>query len=287
MGGLIIVITLCISTILWAKLTNPFVWVLLISTLLFAAIGMLDDYEKLIKNNSDGISAKFKLFLQITVAGTACIIITSLTESNIANALTFPFFKNLIIDLGYFYIIFAVIVIIGSSNAVNLTDGLDGLATGPVMICASVFMIIAYLTGNSFFANYLNISYISGTGELAVFLGALIGACMGFLWFNAPPAKIFMGDTGSLALGGALGVTAVATKHEIILALAGGVFVMEALSVILQLTSIKLRGKKIFKIAPIHHHFEKNGWAETTVVIRFWIIAIVCGLLALATLKLR
>lgn len=287
MGGLIIIITLCLSTILWAKLSNPFIWVMILSTLLFSAIGMLDDYEKLIKNNSNGISAKFKLSLQIMAAGAVCVIISILTDSNIAYVLTFPFFKNLMIDLGCFYIIFAIVVIIGSSNAVNLTDGLDGLATAPVMVCSAVFLIISYLVGNSFFANYLNINYISGTGEIAVFLGALIGSCMGFLWFNAPPAKIFMGDTGSLALGGVLGVTAVATKHEIILAIAGGLFVIEAMSVILQLASLRFRGKKLFKIAPIHHHFEKNGWAETTVVVRFWIIAIVFGLLALATLKLR
>ncbi len=287
MGGLIIIITLCLSTLLWANLANPFVWVMLVSTLLFAAIGMYDDYEKLIKNNSGGISAKLKLGLQIIVAGAACTVISVLTDDGIDSVLTFPFFKNLMIDLGCFYVIFAIIVIIGSSNAVNLTDGLDGLATAPVMVCSAVFLIIAYLVGNKFFADYLNISYIAGTGEIAVFLGALIGSCMGFLWFNAPPAKIFMGDTGSLALGGVLGVTAVATKHEIILAVAGGLFVIEAMSVILQVASIRLRGKKIFKIAPIHHHFEKSGWAETTVVVRFWIIAIVFGLLALATLKLR
>ena len=287
MGGIIIIITLCLSTLLWAKLSNPFIWVMLLSTLMFAAIGMLDDYEKLIKNNSAGISARFKLLLQIIAAGAICVMITLLTDDEIDTSLTFPFFKNLAIDLSVFYIVFAVIVIIGSSNAVNLTDGLDGLATAPVMVCAAVFLIISYLVGNAFFANYLNINYIADTGEIAVFLGALIGSCMGFLWFNAPPAKIFMGDTGSLALGGVLGVVAVATKHEIVLAIAGGLFVIEAMSVILQVASLRFRGKKLFKIAPIHHHFEKNGWAETTVVVRFWIIAIVFGLLALATLKLR
>lgn len=287
MGGLIIIIVLFISCLLWAKLSNPFVWALLISTLLFAAIGFIDDYKKLIKNDPNGISAGLKMFMQILVAGVTTIALCAFTNFDTAYILTMPFFKNLIIDLGLLYIPFAIIVIVGTSNAVNLTDGLDGLATGPVMICSAVFLIITYLVGNSFFANYLNLTYVSGTGELAVFLGALIGACMGFLWFNAPPAKIFMGDTGSLALGGALGATAVATKHEIVLAIAGGVFVIEALSVIIQLASIRFRNKRVFKMAPIHHHFEKMGWPETTVVVRFWILAIVFGLLALATLKLR
>ncbi len=287
MGGLIMIITIAAATLLWAKMDNPFVWILLGATLLFGAIGFLDDCEKLIKNNPSGISAKLKFSLQIIVAGICAFLIASYTKPDLSYALTFPFFKSWVIDLGIFYIPFAVIVIVGASNAVNLTDGLDGLATGPVMICSAVFLLITYLVGNAVFANYLQLHYVAGVGELAVFCGALVGACLGFLWFNAPPAKIFMGDTGSLALGGALGAVAVATKHEIVLAVAGGVFVIEALSVILQVASFRITGKRIFKMAPIHHHFEKKGWAETTVVVRFWILAIVCGLLALATLKLR
>ncbi len=287
MGGIIMIITLALSTLLWARINNPYIWILLFTTLAFAAIGLIDDWRKLAKNNPEGISALLKISLQIAVAGAAAYAITAVSKPDLATALTFPFFKNWLLNLGIFYIPFAIVVIVGSSNAVNLTDGLDGLATGPVMICAAVFMIISYLAGNSVFAGYLQLHYVPGVGEMAIFCGALVGSCMGFLWFNAPPAKIFMGDTGSLALGGALGAIAVATKHELVLAIAGGIFVLEAVSVILQVLSFRLTGKRIFKMAPIHHHFEKKGWPETTVVFRFWIISMVLGLLALATLKLR
>ena len=287
MGGIIIIITLALSTLLWGKINNYYIWILLFTTLAFAAIGFVDDWRKLAKNNPNGISAALKLSLQIVVAGVSAYAITAVSRPDLAHALTFPFFKTWLLNLGIFYIPFAIFVIVGASNAVNLTDGLDGLATGPVLICAVVFMLIAYLVGNTVFANYLQLHYVPGVGEMAIFCGALLGSCMGFLWFNAPPAKIFMGDTGSLALGGVLGTISVATKHELVLAIAGGIFVLEAVSVILQVLSFRLTGKRIFKMAPIHHHFEKKGWSETTVVFRFWIISMVLGLLALATLKLR
>lgn len=287
MGGIIIIITLFLSSILWANLNNPYIWILLFTTLGFATIGFIDDWKKITKNNPNGISVSLKLTLQIIVSAISAYFITLVTNENLATVLTFPFFKNYFINLGILYIPFAIFVIVGASNAVNLTDGLDGLATGPVMICTIVFMLIAYLVGNSVFATYLQLHYVPGVGEMAIFCGALIGSCMGFLWFNAPPAKIFMGDTGSLSLGGALGAISVATKHELVLAIAGGIFVLEAVSVILQIISFKITGKRIFKMAPIHHHFEKKGWSETTVVFRFWIISMVLGLLALATLKLR
>lgn len=230
---------------------------------------------------------KLKLLLQFSFAGLAVWYITELTPETVATGLTFPFFKKIVLDLWVFYVPFAMFVIVGSSNAVNLTDGLDGLATVPMMIVAAVFMIIAYMSGHVSFASYLQLPYIAGTGELSVFCGAMIGAGMGFLWFNAPPAKIFMGDTGSLALGGALGILSVATKHEIVLAIAGGLFVVETVSVILQVISFKMTGKRIFKMAPLHHHFEKLGWHEQTVVVRFWIISMILGLIALSTLKIR
>ena len=250
-------------------------------------MGAYDDYRKIKLNNSSGVSLKFKLSIQFVIAILGILILTNFAEHSDLRNLYFPFFKNLLIDLGWFFIPFSVFIIVGSSNAVNLTDGLDGLATVPVILVASCFAFISYVTGNIVFSEYLQIPYIEGVGEVAVFLGSVIGACLGFLWFNAPPAKIFMGDTGSLALGGSLGAVGIITKHEIVLAITGGLFVLEAVSVIVQVFSYKLTGKRVFKMAPIHHHFEKKGWAESTVVIRFWIIAIILAMIGLATLKLR
>ena len=287
MGGLMILISMSFSTILWADLKNGFIWPVLLLTISYGIIGFLDDYLKVTKHTSGGLRGKLKLLLQFTFAGIAVYFITKATAPSIASSLTFPFLKKALLDLCIFYIPFAMFVIVGSSNAVNLTDGLDGLATVPVMIVSMVFLIIVYLSGNITFATYLQIPYIAGSGELAVFCGAIVGAGLGFLWFNAPPAKIFMGDTGSLALGGALGAVSVAAKHEIVLAIAGGLFVVETVSVILQVAYFKMTGKRIFKMAPIHHHFEKMGWQEQTVVIRFWIISMILGLIALSTLKIR
>ncbi len=287
MGGLMILLSLSLSTILWADWKNTFVWVVLGITIIFALIGFADDYLKISKKNSKGMPGKLKLLLEFSFAFIAVWLITKATVEPSATTLAFPFFKKLSFNLCLFYIPFAMFVIVGSSNAVNLTDGLDGLAIVPVMVVSFVFLIISYIVGHAAFAAYLQISYIAGAGELAVFCGALIGAGLGFLWYNAPPAKIFMGDTGSLMLGGALGTVSVVTKHEIALAIAGGLFVLETLSVILQVISFKMTGRRIFKMAPIHHHFEKMGWPELTVVVRFWIIAIVLGLIALSTLKIR
>ena len=243
--------------------------------------------KKLRNSSSSGISSKFKIIMQIFLAMLGLIILTYFVEYEEFKNLYFPFFKNLIINLGWFFIPFSIFVIVGSSNAVNLTDGLDGLATVPVILVAGCFAFISYVTGNIVFSEYLQILYIEGTGEISIFCGAIIGACLGFLWFNAPPAKIFMGDTGSLSLGGSLGAVGIITKHEIVLAITGGLFVLEALSVMVQVISFKLTGKRIFKMAPIHHHFEKKGWPESTVVIRFWIISIILAMIGLATLKLR
>ena len=287
MGGLMILISVCLSTLLWADWRNIFVWIVLGITLAFSLIGFTDDYLKVSKKNSQGMRGKLKLVFEFTFAFAAVWFITKSTVGPIATTLSFPFFKNLSLNLCLFYIPFAMFVIVGSSNAVNLTDGLDGLAIVPTMVVAFVFLIIAYVAGHAAFAAYLQISYIAGAGELAVFCGALIGAGLGFLWFNAPPAKVFMGDTGSLMLGGALGTVSVITKHEIVLAIAGGLFVLETFSVIIQVVSFKMTGKRVFKMAPIHHHFEKLGWSEQTVVVRFWIIAIILGLIALSTLKIR
>ena len=287
MGGLMILAAITVSTLLWADLKNGFVWAALLLTLSYGLIGFLDDYLKVSKHTCGGLPGKMKLLMQFSFAGIATWYVTSLTAPSIATGLTFPFLKKALMDLGVFYIPFAMFVVVGSSNAVNLTDGLDGLVTVPMMIVAAVFMIIAYVSGHVSFAVYLQLPYIAGTGELAVFCGSMIGAGLGFLWFNAPPAKVFMGDTGSLALGGALGIVSVATKHEIVLAIAGGLFVMETVSVILQVVSFKTRGKRIFKMAPLHHHFEKLGWQEQTVVVRFWIISMILGLAALSTLKIR
>ena len=287
MGGLMILISVSLSTLLWADWKNTFVWIVLGITLSFSLIGFTDDYLKISKKNSQGMRGKLKLVFEFAFAFVSVWFITKATVTQTATTLSFPFFKNLALDLGLFYIPFAMFVIVGSSNAVNLTDGLDGLAIVPTMVVAFVFLIISYVAGHAAFATYLQISYVAGAGELAVFCGALIGSGLGFLWFNAPPAKVFMGDTGSLMLGGALGTISVITKHEIALAIAGGLFVLETLSVIIQVVSYKLTGKRIFKMAPVHHHFEKLGWSEQTVVIRFWIISIILGLIALSTLKIR
>ena len=287
MGGVIILIGLLISVLFWADLSNLNVLFCLYIAISFGLLGAFDDYKKIKHGNSSGISSKLKLIIQILLSMSGIVILTYFVEYEEFRNLYFPFFKNLIINLGWFFIPFSIFVIVGSSNAVNLTDGLDGLATVPVILVAGCFAFISYVTGNIVFSEYLQITYIDGTGEIAVFCGAIIGACLGFLWFNAPPAKIFMGDTGSLSLGGSLGAVGIITKHEIVLAITGGLFVLEALSVMVQVISFRLTGKRIFRMAPIHHHFEKKGWPESTVVIRFWIISIILAMIGLATLKLR
>jgi len=287
MGGVLILIGLFAGVFLWSDLFNPYNWLLIFITFSFGTLGAFDDYKKIKKKNSSGISSKLKFLIQIIISLISLIILYKFIGSELTNNLYFPFFKNLVINLGWFFIPFYLFVIVGSSNAVNLTDGLDGLATVPVILVAGCFAFISYVSGNIIFAEYLLIPYIEGVGEVAVFCGAIIGASIGFLWFNAPPAKIFMGDTGSLALGGSLGAVGVVTKHEIVLAITGGLFVLEAVSVIVQVISFKLTGKRIFMMAPIHHHFEKKGWAESTVVIRFWIISLILAMIGLATLKLR
>ena len=276
-----------VSTLLWANLENHYVWIVLFVTVGFGAIGFYDDYLKVTKQSHKGFSGRSRLAIEALIAAIACIAISYMATPGLANKLALPFSKDLIFNLGWFYVVFAGFVIVGAGNAVNITDGLDGLAIVPVMIAGGTFGFIAYLAGNAVFSNYLQIHFVPGTGELAVLCGALIGAGLGFLWFNAPPAQIFMGDTGSLALGGLLGTIAVAAKHEIVLAIVGGLFVLEILSVIIQVASFKLTGKRVFKMAPIHHHFEQLGWTEPQVVIRFWIIAVVLALVGLATLKLR
>ena len=287
MGGLLILLGLFSSIILWCDLTNPYIWFLIFILSSFGFLGLIDDYKKIKYNNSSGVSLKFKIAFQIIFAIIGILLLNYFIQDPEIKNLYFPFFKNLVINLGWFFIPFSVFIIVGSSNAVNLTDGLDGLATVPVILVAGCFAFISYVTGNIVFSEYLKITYIPNVGEAAVFCGSIIGACLGFLWFNAPPAKIFMGDTGSLALGGSLGGIGIITKHEIVLAITGGLFVFEALSVIIQVVSYKLTGKRVFKMAPIHHHFEKKGWPESTVVIRFWIISIILALIGIATLKLR
>ena len=287
MGGVLILIGLFFGIFLWGDLNNLYVWFLIYIVASFGILGAYDDYKKIKFKNSSGISFKFKIISQIIAATFGIIVLSIYSDNADLENLYFPFFKNLIVNLGWFFIPFAVFVIVGSSNAVNLTDGLDGLATVPVILVAGCFAFISYVTGNIVFSEYLQIPYIAGLGEVAVFLGAVIGSCLGFLWFNAPPAKIFMGDTGSLALGGSLGGVGIITKHEIVLAITGGLFVLEAISVIVQVISFKLTGKRIFKMAPIHHHYEKKGWPESTVVIRFWIVAIILAMIGLATLKFR
>jgi phospho-N-acetylmuramoyl-pentapeptide-transferase len=287
MGGVIILFGLITAVILWGDLNNIYLLFCIYIALTFGALGAYDDYIKIKFNNSSGISSKLKLLIQIILSIIGIIGLTYFSDYSELSNLYFPFFKNLIINLGWFFIPFGVFVIVGSSNAVNLTDGLDGLATVPVILVAACFAFISYVTGNIVFSEYLQIPYIEGTGEISIFCGAVIGSCLGFLWFNAPPAKIFMGDTGSLSLGGSLGAVGIITKHEIVLAITGGLFVLEAVSVMVQVISYKMTGKRVFKMAPIHHHFEKKGWPESTVVIRFWIISIILAMIGLATLKLR
>ena len=283
MGGLMILISMTASTLLWMDITDGFTWACLLVTLGFGAIGFLDDYDKVVKRSAKGVSGKLRLGLEFAIAALAVWYISTRT----GHTLYLPFLKDAGIPLGWFFILFGAFIIAGFGNAVNLTDGLDGLATMPVVIAALSFGVIAYLAGNVKFADYLGIHHVPGAGELAVFVGALIGGCLGFLWFNAPPAAVFMGDTGSLALGGALGTIAVVTNHEIVLILIGGLFVLETVSVIVQVVSFKMTGKRVFKMAPLHHHFEHLGWSESTVVIRFWIVSFMLALAGLATLKVR
>lgn len=288
MGGLLILLSMVVATILWADLTNGFLWTALGVTVAYGVIGFLDDYLKVSKQTSGGLPGKLKMVLQIAIALAAALWIQKMLPSELAHGLAVPFLKEVLLPLGFAgFLGMSALVMVGASNAVNLTDGLDGLAIVPVMIAGAVFMLIAYLVGNKLFAGYLQLHYVPGTGELAVFLGALIGAGLGFLWFNAPPARVFMGDTGSLSLGGALGSVSVITKHELVLAIVGGLFVLETVSVIVQVVSFKLTGKRVFRMAPLHHHFEQKGWAEPTIVIRFWIIASILALIGLSTLKLR
>jgi len=287
MGGLMILCGIVGSSLLWADITSVYVWVVLAVTLGFGAIGFYDDYLKVTKQSHLGLSGKARLGIEFVIAGIAAVVIMQNGQTSFSSSLTFPFIKDLVVNLGWFFVPFAAFVVVAAGNAVNLTDGLDGLAIVPIMIAAASFGVIAYLSGNAVFAEYLQIHFVPGTGELAVILGAVIGAGLGFLWFNAPPAAIFMGDTGSLALGGLIGTVAVATKHEIVMAIVGGLFVMEALSVIIQVGFFKMTGRRVFLMAPIHHHFEKLGWTESQVVIRFWIIAVLLALIGLSSLKLR
>ncbi|MHA1179559.1 MAG: phospho-N-acetylmuramoyl-pentapeptide-transferase [Alphaproteobacteria bacterium] len=287
MGGLMILAGITVSTLLWANLSNAYIWIVLGVTLAYGGIGFYDDLLKVTRRTTSGFSGGLRFGVEILVAAIATACVMWLGPPDISGVLTIPFFKNMVFHLGPFFILFGALVIAGAGNAVNLTDGLDGLAIVPVMIAAATFGLIAYLIGNARFAQYLQIHYVAGTGELSIICGAVIGAGLGFLWFNAPPAMIFMGDTGSLALGGALGAIAVATKHEIVLAIVGGLFVLETLSVIIQVVSYKTTGRRVFRMAPLHHHYEQKGWQESTVVVRFWIISVVLALIGLATLKLR
>ena len=287
MGGIIILIGILLGTLLWSDLNNHYIWFLILVLTSFGILGAIDDFLKIKKKSSAGLSSRLKFIIQIILALIAIIYLNQNIDNTIIKNLYFPFFKNLILNLGIFFVPFSIFIIIGSSNAVNLTDGLDGLATVPVILVATSFALISYVVGNMVFSNYLQIPYIEGVGEVAIFCGAIMGSCLGFLWYNAPPAAIFMGDTGSLALGGALGAIAVSIKHEIVLAIIGGIFVVEAMSVIIQVLVYKVTKKRVFLMAPIHHHFEKLGWAEPQIVIRFWIIAVILALIGLATLKLR
>jgi phospho-N-acetylmuramoyl-pentapeptide-transferase len=287
MGGLMILSGIFVSTLLWADLTNFYVWAVLFVTLGFGAIGFYDDFLKVTRSSTRGFSGSLRLFFEFLIAGIAVFIFIVIGDKSLSQALAVPFFKDVLIQFGYFFIIIGAIVVVAAGNAVNITDGLDGLAIVPVMIAAATYGLIAYLVGNAVFADYLQVHNVKGTGELAVLCGAVVGAALGFLWFNAPPAMIFMGDTGSLSLGGALGAVAVAVKHEIVLIIIGGLFVLETVSVIVQVASFKLTGKRVFAMAPLHHHFEQKGWKEPTIVIRFWIIALVLALIGLSTLKLR
>jgi len=287
MGGLMILSGFIVATLLWANLSNGYVWVVLFVTISFGAIGFYDDYLKIKRMSHSGFGGRQRLAIEAVIAAAAVYWLSNLGDPSFSTSLLFPFVKDLAVDLGFFFIVFGAFVIVAAGNSVNLTDGLDGLAIVPVMVAAGVFGLITYLVGNQVYSDYLLINFVPGTGELAVVCGALIGAGLGFLWFNAPPAQIFMGDTGSLALGGALGSIAVAVKHEIVLAIVGGLFVLETVSVIVQVVSFRLTGKRIFKMAPIHHHFEHLGWTESQIVIRFWIISLVLALVGLSSLKLR
>jgi len=287
MGGLMILSGAVLSTLLWSNLTNGYVWVVLFVTVGFGAIGFYDDYLKVTRMSHKGFGGRQRLMIEGVIGIIACFAITQLGEPASAHSLLFPFVKGLGWNMGYFFLLVGGFVIMAAGNSVNLTDGLDGLAIVPVMVAAACFALIAYLVGSVTFSDYLFLNYTPGTAELSVVCGALIGAGLGFLWFNAPPAQIFMGDTGSLALGGALGTIAVATKHEIVLAIIGGLFVLETVSVIVQVASFRLTGKRVFRMAPIHHHFEALGWTESQVVIRFWIISFVLALIGLSSLKLR
>jgi phospho-N-acetylmuramoyl-pentapeptide-transferase len=287
MGGLMILSGLVVSTLLWANPLNPYVLIVLAVTLGFGFVGFYDDYLKVTKQTHSGFAGRIRLAIEGVIALAACYALVRLGRDQLSSSLVIPFFKDVVINFGWFFVMFGAFIIVGAGNAVNLTDGLDGLAIVPVMIAAASFGMIAYLAGNAVFSDYLQINYVAGTGELAVLCGAVLGAGLGFLWFNAPPASIFMGDTGSLALGGMLGSIAVATKHEIVLAVIGGLFVLEAVSVIVQVASFKLTGKRVFRMAPLHHHFEQKGWTEPQIVIRFWIISVMLALAGLSTLKLR
>ncbi|MBV9994149.1 MAG: phospho-N-acetylmuramoyl-pentapeptide-transferase [Caulobacteraceae bacterium] len=292
MGGLMFLAGISAGVLLWADLADVYVWVVLLLTLSFGALGFLDDYSKVTKQTTAGLSGKLRLLVEAGVAVLAVLLMVRLGQpspegADLTTSLAFPVFKRALLNLGWLYVIFGAFVVMGASNAVNFTDGLDGLATVPVMIAAGAFGLIAYLVGNVVFSNYLQLHYVPGVGEVGVFCAAMVGSCLGFLWYNAPPAKIFMGDCGSLALGGGLGAVAVATKHEIVLAIVGGLFVLETVSVMVQVASFKLTGRRVFRMAPIHHHFERLGWAEPTIVIRFWIIAVMLALVGLSTLKLR
>ena len=285
MGGGLILAALIVPTLLWSDLTNPYTWIVLLTTMAFGALGYIDDYKKIRDRNGVGIRARYKFPIQVVIGLLTSWILFSTVDHD--SRLIFPFFKRVMPDLGDWYILFGMLVIVGSANAVNLTDGLDGLAIGPVLIASATFMLFCYLAGNFRFASYLQIPFVRGSGELTILCGSLVGAGLGFLWFNTYPAQVFMGDVGSLALGGALGTVAVVTKQEFLLVIVGGIFVIEALSVIIQVVSYRLRKKRVFRMAPIHHHFELKGWAEPKIIVRFWIIGIILGLVAISTLKLR
>jgi phospho-N-acetylmuramoyl-pentapeptide-transferase len=287
MGGVLMLAAMSVSTLLWADLRSGYVWAVLFCTLGYGAVGFADDFLKLSRRNTKGVSARTKLVVQVGIGLISAFWIAYLTKGALGTSLAVPVFKGVLLNMGLLFPVFGMFVMLSSSNAVNLTDGLDGLATVPTIIVASVFALIAYLVGNRVFADYLQLNHVPGVGELAVFCAAIVGAGMGFLWFNAPPAAVFMGDTGSLALGGALGAVAVATKHEIVLMITGGLFVVETVSVIIQVFWFKRTGRRVFLMAPLHHHFEKKGWAEPTIVIRFWIVSMILALVGLATLKIR
>jgi len=287
MGGFLILLGVLSGTLLWADLTNAYVWIILFVTVGFGAVGFVDDFMKLRSRSSKGFPTKIKFIIEVALALVATYWVTTVAEEPLTNGLALPFVKSALVDLGWFFLPFAAFVLVGASNSVNLTDGLDGLAIVPIMIAAITFAVICYVVGNTVFTGYLQIHYVAGVGELAVFCAAMVGAGLGFLWFNAPPAMVFMGDTGSLSMGAALGAVAVMTKHELVLVIVGGLFVLETVSVIVQVASFKLTGHRVFQMAPLHHHYEKKGYAESTIVIRFWIVAVILALAGLATLKLR